>query len=278
MRINLKNLLTTQRMEDIVYSVPKAYYFKGAAAQMSFKSILLVIVCIAGVGAFFLLQLMRDKVPQKSSVVGFTAEGAPPAFFEMPNSTPSLSKASKIDQTMLEAVKRCDSKKVKAWLKVPSFLSGVDTNGWSALHWAAHKGCLRIVQELLESGANPNAKDGEGRTPIFVVLDRKIRPDEDTDFELTADIKEEARSGDPWYAAEALPKEHLEIMETLLQYGAEVNDRDLMAQTALYWAVAGGHDEHVESLIRHGATVNVSDDWGNTPFHIAYKWKRAAKF
>jgi ankyrin repeat protein len=41
----------------------------------------------------------------------------------------------------------------------------LDFNGWTALHWAAHTQNPKIVEILLEFGANPNMQDFEGATP-----------------------------------------------------------------------------------------------------------------
>lgn len=40
--------------------------------------------------------------------------------------------------------------------------------GFSALHFAAHRGHWKIVQILLEAGADPNATTLEETTPLFL--------------------------------------------------------------------------------------------------------------
>jgi ankyrin repeat protein len=41
-----------------------------------------------------------------------------------------------------------------------------DALGMTALHWAAARGNTRLVELLLERGANPNLRDNEDRTPV----------------------------------------------------------------------------------------------------------------
>ena len=41
-----------------------------------------------------------------------------------------------------------------------------DKNGWTPLHWSAMQGFLEITKGLVEHGAEVNALDGDGRTPL----------------------------------------------------------------------------------------------------------------
>jgi ankyrin repeat protein len=44
--------------------------------------------------------------------------------------------------------------------------------GWTALHAAAQHGDKPMVEVLLKHGANPNAKNDEGRTPDEVAEEK----------------------------------------------------------------------------------------------------------
>jgi cytohesin len=57
--------------------------------------------------------------------------------------------------------------KVKTALEKGANPNAKDNIGWTPLHWAAHKGRVEIVELLLERGANPNAKDNIGWTPLY---------------------------------------------------------------------------------------------------------------
>ncbi|KAI8881093.1 hypothetical protein K501DRAFT_223645, partial [Backusella circina FSU 941] len=41
-------------------------------------------------------------------------------------------------------------------------------NGWTALHWAAHRGNANIVSTLLRSGADPTLKTNKGQTALDI--------------------------------------------------------------------------------------------------------------
>lgn len=42
-----------------------------------------------------------------------------------------------------------------------------DSNGWTALHWACHYSDIVLCTALLEKGADPNARNHEGETPLL---------------------------------------------------------------------------------------------------------------
>jgi ankyrin repeat protein len=46
-------------------------------------------------------------------------------------------------------------------------------NLWTPLHQAASRGNARIVSSLLEHGANPNSRDGDGKTPLDVAHEKR---------------------------------------------------------------------------------------------------------
>ena len=49
-----------------------------------------------------------------------------------------------------------------------NLIRDVDTNAETGLHMASKKGYVKIVTLLLESGANPNARDCHGRTAFYL--------------------------------------------------------------------------------------------------------------
>eukprot|EP01062_Namystynia_karyoxenos_P063193 TRINITY_DN5600_c0_g1_i1.p1 TRINITY_DN5600_c0_g1~~TRINITY_DN5600_c0_g1_i1.p1 ORF type:complete len:152 (+),score=43.12 TRINITY_DN5600_c0_g1_i1:103-558(+) len=55
--------------------------------------------------------------------------------------------------------------KVKELLRSGVYIDEVGPDGKSALHQAAGKGHMHVVNFLLEQGANSRLKDGKGRTP-----------------------------------------------------------------------------------------------------------------
>jgi ankyrin repeat protein len=93
---------------------------------------------------------------------------------------------------------------------------------------------LPIVKVLLQSGADPNIKDGEGVTPLQ---------------QATCDGK-------------------TDVVHLLLQYKIDVDVKDGNEHTALHLACLFGYKDITELLLAHGADAKVEAPDG-TPFQIA---------
>jgi cytohesin len=113
-----------------------------------------------------------------------------------------------------------------------------DKSGATPLHQAALKGNLAFVTLLLQHGADVNARDGDGATPLHNA----------------------ALSG------------HREVAALLLDKGADREARDTeTGATPLYQAAAWGRTALVELLIKRGADVNARNKGGDTPLAAAVK-------
>ncbi|WP_323784613.1 ankyrin repeat domain-containing protein [Thalassovita sp.] len=93
------------------------------------------------------------------------------------------------------------------------------------------------VQQLLDQGADVNARDGIGKTALH------------------------------WVAG-AQPK----VIKALLEAGADVNAKDQLDRTPLHFVAATGSVENIRLLLDAGADVNAqtANDW--TPIHGAAKF------
>ena len=110
-----------------------------------------------------------------------------------------------------------------------------DTNGTTALHWAAREGHLAIARLLLIKGANINMKDHRNKTALHNA----------------------ATSGNE------------ELVQLLLKKGADVNAGNNNNWTALHFAAASGHEGIFRLLIEMGADINMKDDFHGTVLHFA---------
>lgn len=105
--------------------------------------------------------------------------------------------------------------------------------GQTPLHIAAWNGEQRLVKQLLELGADPNARDLHGGTPLHAMVRWVTRPD---------------------------------IISILLERGADINAVDHAGQTPLHLAAScirrpghqwGNHPELSSYLIENGATIDI---------------------
>ena len=60
-----------------------------------------------------------------------------------------------------------------------------------------------------------------------------------------------------------------DVVEHLLDHGANVHARDDGGLIPLHNACSFGHAEVVQLLLRHGADGNARDNWNYTPLHEA---------
>jgi len=148
---------------------------------------------------------------------------------------------------------------------------GADVNaaqkdGTTPLHWAAHRLDLEIAQMLLERGANPNAQNLFGATPLGEAVSGANVPLVRMLLEAGADANAANFDGETALMVAARTG-NVEMAKLLIEHGADVNARETWRQqTALMWAADGAYPELVQLLIDHGADVTARaavNDWGS---------------
>ena len=176
-----------------------------------------------------------------------------------------------------------------------------------ALIAAAEKGSVSLVSELLKQGANVNAQDERGRTPVMAATYGRHASAVQALIKAGADVNQRDRMlNNPFlyagaegmldilklaHAAGADPRitnryggtalipaaerGHVEVVNWLLaNTRVEVNHVNRLGWTALLEAIVlsdGGarHQQIVAALIRHGADVNIADREGRSPLYHA---------
>ncbi|MDC0276936.1 ankyrin repeat domain-containing protein [bacterium] len=144
--------------------------------------------------------------------------------------------------------------------------TGTDVNvkmktfGWTPLHFATIK---EIVELLIAKGADVNAEDDDGKTPL----------DWATGFRRTkiADLlrKHGGKTGVELSIHKATGDGNFEAVKQHLAVGTKVDTKDGDGITPLSWAARDGHKEIVELLIAKGADVNAKAEDGHTPLEWA---------
>jgi len=139
--------------------------------------------------------------------------------------------------TLFEAVKQVDLQGVKDFLAKGADVNAKDDSGWTPLIHAANRGHNEVAALLIAKGADVNAKNEGGVTTLSF----------------------------------AVSEGHKEIAELLIAKGADVNTKDDSGWTPLYYAARRGHKEIAELLIAAGADVNAKteDGYSDTPLHLA---------
>src|SRR5215469_1241293 len=115
------------------------------------------------------------------------------------------------------------------------------------LHEIAGQGNDRIVAALLRLGADPNASDGYGQTPLYWVSNAY-----------------------PYDGAARAA-----VVAALVQAGANVNARErVKGCSALHMAARRGNVLVAQALLRCGADIEARDKYGGTPLHRAVKCRQ----
>ncbi len=148
-----------------------------------------------------------------------------------------------LNEDLLDAAGLGELELAKALLERGAEINYQDTEGWTALHWAARAERVGIVKYLISKGADVNL---QGRydmyTPLHLVCKTNYR----------------------------MMKNRLAMAEALLDAGADVRLMDESGTTALHMAVSYGHKKLAIMLIEHGAKINFETEYHKlTPLHEA---------
>ncbi|XP_048575718.1 transient receptor potential cation channel subfamily A member 1 [Nematostella vectensis] len=164
------------------------------------------------------------------------------------------------DRTALHiAVYSADAKTVSILLENggKGLLNTKERDGKSPLHYAAAKGDIRIIRQLLEAGSQVDQKDDEERIPLHyaaengnlcvvnALLDKQSSTIDDRDSRLSLT-----------YAAAG---GHVAVVKYLLDKGAEIDTRDYDRTTPLLYVAKVGCLRTAKVLLDQGAKINATD-------------------
>ena len=124
---------------------------------------------------------------------------------------------------------------------------------------ANSKGSVSI---LVEGGANVNAKDMYGNTPLLLAVEKKDRETVKYLIDKGANVNVKNNNGDTPFMAAARNGD-IETIKLLMSKGVNVNSKDGKGNTILIEAINRNNDEMVKFLLENGANVNVRDKWMN---------------
>jgi ankyrin repeat protein len=180
---------------------------------------------------------------------------------------------------LVDAAHASDNARANALLNASPHpdINQTSTDGTTALHWAVYHNDVGLIDHLLALGANPNAKNDYGSTPLSeaavvgnAVVLKKL---------LKAGAKVESTNADGQTALMIVARtSNVDAANVLLDHGANINAREhWRGQTALMWAVAENQPTMVRLLIKHHAEVNARSDLTNVERQVTSEPRMQAR-
>ncbi len=165
---------------------------------------------------------------------------------------------------------RCLEEMVKGGADV----NATDGDGNTPLHHAVRERAMRAMMFLLEHGANVNAINNDDETPLVISILQRDRnmtavllSREDLDVRINEELSSQ-HSQTPLTAA--IETDDLLLARVLIDRGSTLNPRNRkMPCPPLHFAVLKNNPAAVRLLVESGASVNTLDSDGRTPRDVA---------
>jgi ankyrin repeat protein len=174
------------------------------------------------------------------------------------------------DAPLADAIETKNTKAVHELLKQKADVNAAQSDGMTALHWAAWHDDFETVQRLIAAGANVQATNRYGVTALSLACTNGNKEI----VELLLDSGAHAQAALPGGETALMTASRtgrLGPVNALLAHGADVNARERKGQTALMWAAAEGHVEVVDSLLKAGADFRTPLASGFTSLFFAVR-------
>lgn len=172
-----------------------------------------------------------------------------------------------------DAVKARNLPLLNALLKQSADVNAPQTDGTTALHWAAYWDDAPTVDLLLRAGARVDAANRYGVTPLFVAATNGNAPIIGKLLEAGADVDTAAgtASAEGESALMAASRAgNVAGVRLLLDYGADVHAAERWhKQSAVMYAAAANSAGVVQALLDAGADIAATSDGGFTALHYA---------
>ena len=183
---------------------------------------------------------------------------------------------------LIHAAYQQNSDLVKALLSAEANVSIANPQGYQALHAAC--GAIEIDQNLtpqllsesgaeivgllLEKGADPNAKNESGQTPLAIAVANNFPDGIDKLIKITTEVDFEVGQTSflHWACLNQMPNTVTVLLE---RDASKANAPDQNGQTPLCIAAAAGGDEVVRILLANKADPNLAGEDGQLPLNCA---------
>lgn len=192
-------------------------------------------------------------------------------LFKFRKSTTDLSEWNKNDEKLLKAIEVGDVDKVQSLLQKKTLVpTKLGPRGLSVFHVACASGQIKIVDQLLQYGAEPNVLTIQGCTALQLAASNGWPQVVHKLVQIGAVV--DHKDGNNLTALHhACMDAKYECVQVLLRSGADINIKDKTGKTCLFYAAHCGDFKICKELLDKGADVNTFDNHKVTPLMAAAK-------
>lgn len=177
----------------------------------------------------------------------------------------NISKTQQQEKELIFAAKIGWLENIKSLIADGVNVNAVNEYGISALNNATIGNCTGTAKFLIESGADVNTEDSNGRTPLINAM--RIKNNNlmiSILIESGANVNAVGASGcSTLYTAVAY--KNIKIVKMLVASGADINAVNMFGHTALHQATTNRNLGIIRLLIKSGADLYKKDIYGTTP-------------
>ena len=159
--------------------------------------------------------------------------------------------------------------------------SGADPNargtwgyvdGVTPLHWVAERADITVISMLLDAGANPKTPNELGWTPLHMAAWGNKNPAIISMLlDAGSDLEAQTKNGRTPLHMAAINNTVATIMTTLIDAGADVNARADRGFTPLHWAAQRAEHSVVTRLLQAEADPKARTESGHAPSRVTHR-------
>jgi ankyrin repeat protein len=197
----------------------------------------------------------------------------PPSKMETSEAKAFFAKLENLDQQTLDRL-LCDACEAGNLILVERFIQrganidAINNFGQTPLHLACENGHENVAAFLIGKGVNVDVKDNNDKTPFHLACENGH--ENVAAFLIGKGVNVDVKDNNgqtPFHLA--CENGHENVAAFLIEKGVNVDAIDNLGVTPLHYACYKGHENVAALLIKKGINVDAIDNFGSTPLHFA---------